>query len=73
MKFAWLLFLLLPVSAMAADNMMINTEIKEFKFHKKPEIGMSFTPGKEPGVVISPPIWKSEVIPGYRVRFKRML
>ena len=50
--------------------MMINTEIKEFNFHKKPEIGTSFTPGVEPGVVISPPIWKSDVIPGYRVRFK---
>jgi len=70
MRFAWLLFLLFPPSATAVDNMMINTEIKEFKLQKRPVIRMSFTPGLEPGVVISPPVRNSEVIPGYRVRFK---
>ena len=67
-----LLFFILffPLNVLAVDNMLINSDIKEIKFQKKPKIGMSFLPGAEPGVVVSPPDGHSSVIPGYRVRFK---
>ena len=64
------LILILPLNALAVDNMMINSEVKEIKFQKNLIIGMAFTPGLEPGVVISPPDNQSAVIPGYRVRYK---
>ena len=70
MRILLLFILVFPLNALAVDNMMINTEIKEIKFQKSPKIGMSFAPGVEPGVVIDPPDGKSTVIPGYRVRFK---
>ena len=70
MRILCLLILILPLNALAVDNMMINSEVPEIKFQKKPIIGMAFTPGLEPGVVISPPDNQSAVIPGYRVRYK---
>ena len=65
-------FLILPLNALAVDNMMINSEVQEIKFQKEPIIGMAFTPGIEPGVVISLPDNQSAVVPGYRVQYKGM-
>jgi len=70
MKIVLLFILIFPLNVFAVDNMMINADIMEIKLQKKPAIGMSFTPGIEPGVVISPPEGQSGVIPGYRVQFK---
>ena len=64
--------LILPLNALAVDNMMINSEVPEIKFQKEAIIGMAFTPGIEPGAVISQPDNQSVVIPGYRVRYKGM-
>ena len=63
-----LLFLGLPLSAPAVDNMMINSEIPEIALESAPAIGMAFMPGNEPGVVVSLPEGGMQVIPGYRVR-----
>ncbi len=62
--------LFIPLNVPAAENVMINADIKEIKIQKEPAVGMSFTPGVEPGAVISLPDGSSPVIPGYRVRFK---
>lgn len=70
MRILLLFILISPLNALAVDNMMINTDIKEIKLRKDPKIGMSFAPGVEPGVVVDPPDGKNSVIPGYRVRFK---
>ena len=70
MRSVLLLIVILPLHAFAVDNMMINADIKEITLQTNPTIGLSFAPGIEPGVVISPPEGKSGVIPGYRVRFK---
>ena len=53
--------------------MMINDDIPAIDMQKKPKIGMSISPGVEPGVVISPPDGKVVVVPGYRVRFNGVL
>ncbi|MGD8242456.1 MAG: hypothetical protein PVF59_06520 [Desulfobacterales bacterium] len=65
-----LLFLVLPLTAPAVDNMMINSEIDEIALPSAPVIGMAFAPGSEPGVVVSLPEGAGQVIPGYRVRFE---
>jgi hypothetical protein len=70
MRIVLLFILIFPLRVIAGDNMMINADILEITLEKNPAIGMSFTPGIEPGVVISLPEGKSAVIPGYRVRFK---
>ena len=66
----FIIVLTIASHSMAVDNMMINEEIKEIGLNRDPTIGMSFTPGVEPGVVISPPEGGSGVLPGYRVRHK---
>ena len=70
MRILLLFILIFPLNVLAVDNMMINSDIKEIKLQKNPKISISFSPGAEPGVVISPPDGQSPVIPGYRVRFK---
>jgi hypothetical protein len=70
MRIVLLFILIFPLHVFAADNMMINTDIQEITLQINPTIGMTFTPGIEPGVVISLPEGQSAVIPGYRVRFK---
>jgi hypothetical protein len=70
MRILLFFILIFPLNALAVDNMMINPSIKEIELSKKPKIEMSFVPGVEPGIVISPPDGQSSVIPGYRVRFK---
>jgi len=55
MRILLLFILIFPLNVLAVDNMMINSDIKEIKLQKNPKIGMSFTPGAEPGVVISTP------------------
>ena len=72
MRILGVLILILPLNVLAVDNLMINSEVKEIQFQKEPIMGMAFTPGIEPGVVISPPEGQSSVIPGYRFRYKGM-
>lgn len=67
MKPTLLLLLVVPFSAWAADNTMINAEIEALSFARPPAIGMSFQPAVEPGVVVSLPDGGITVIPGYRV------
>lgn len=70
MRILIFLILLIPINALAVDNAMVNESIEEIELQDLPKIGMSFTPGMEPGVVISMPEGQPAVIPGYRVRFK---
>ena len=70
MKVLIFIILLMPINALAVDNVMVNDSIEEIELQDLPQIGMSFNPGMEPGVVISMPEGRPAVIPGYRVRFK---
>ena len=70
MRILLILIFIFPLKALAVDNMMINSNVQEIKLPKNPIIGMSFVPGVEPGVVVSPPDENGSVLSGYRVQFK---